>query len=131
MVQLVNYRIFRKYMRDLCKRLGKSLNILTHSFRNFSMVLGKVLAPKSVLCQFSEIRNPQFIVNKNAALLKDLSKIFDCFSHNLLIAKLNAYGFSAGSLRLLQDYLSKWKQKTNINSVRSSWEVIYSEFSRS
>ena len=118
-------------MRDLCKRLGKSLNILTHSFRSFSMVLGKVLAPKSVLCQFSEIRNPQFIVNKNAALLKDLSKIFDCLSHNLFIAKLNAYGFSVGSLRLLQDYLSNWKQITNINSVRSSWEEIYSEFSRS
>ena len=131
MVQLVCYRIFRKYMRDLWKRLGKRLNILTHSLRSFSMVLGKVLAPKIVFCQFSEIRNPQLIVNKNTALLTDLSKIFDCFSHNLFIAKLNAYGFSVGSLRLLQDYLSNWKQITNINSVCSSWEEIYSEFTMS
>ena len=40
------------------------------------------------------------------ALLTDLSKAFDCLSHDLLIAKLNAYGFSVAALRLVLDYLS-------------------------
>ena len=39
------------------------------------------------------------------ALLTDLSKAFDCLDHELLIAKLNAYGFSLPALRLIHDYL--------------------------
>ena len=44
------------------------------------------------------------------ALLTDLSKAFDCLSHDLLIAKLHAYGLDIDSLNIPQDYLSSRKQ---------------------
>ena len=38
-------------------------------------------------------------------LLTDLSKAFDCLPHKLIIAKLNAYGFSLSALKLMESYL--------------------------
>ena len=58
------------------------------------------------------------------ALLSDLSKAFDCLSHDLLIAKLSAYGFSMAALRLVQNYLSNRIQRTKINTEYSSWKKI-------
>ena len=58
------------------------------------------------------------------ALLTDLSKAFDCLSHQLLIAKLHAYGFSLNAPRLVHSYLTNRKQRTKINTKYSSWEEI-------
>ena len=59
------------------------------------------------------------------ALLTDLSKAFDCLDHELLIVKLNAYGFSLPALRLINDYLSNRRQQTRIVNSFSDWfEVI-------
>ena len=57
-----------------------------------------------------------------SALLMDLSKELDCLSHDLLMAKLNAYRFKLAALRLIQNYLPNWKQRTKINTEYSSRE---------
>ena len=54
-----------------------------------------------------------------AAILTDLSNVFDCFFHKLIIAKLNAYGVSLPALKLIYDYLSKRQQRTKINQYFS------------
>ena len=60
------------------------------------------------------------------ALLTDLSKAFDCLPHNLLAAKLSAYGFDNNSKRFLLDYLTNCKQRFKIGKVYSPWDEITS-----
>ena len=57
-------------------------------------------------------------------LLTDLSKAFDCLKHDLLIAKLNAYGFGYNAIKLLFNYLTERSQRVRINSNYSSWNKI-------
>ena len=46
-----------------------------------------------------------------AAVLTDLSKAFGCINDELLIAKLNAYGFDSRSLKFISTYLNFRKKK--------------------
>ena len=55
-----------------------------------------------------------------SALFMDLSKVFDTINHDLLIAKLKAYGFSKEARKLMKSYLRNRKQKVRINDKFSS-----------
>ena len=57
-------------------------------------------------------------------LLTDLSKAFDCLIHDLLIAKLHAYGFDYSALKLIHNYLTGRCQRIRINSRYNSWNDI-------
>ena len=52
-------------------------------------------------------------------LLTDLSKAFDCLNHDLLIAKLEAYGFDDKSLAYIYSHLSERKHRTKVNNSYS------------
>ena len=57
-------------------------------------------------------------------ILMDLSKGYDCLPHDLMVAKLEAYGISKESLQLISDYLSYRKQRTKIGSAYSDWANV-------
>ena len=59
-------------------------------------------------------------------LLTDLSKAFECINHELLIAKLHAYGFSLESLIFIQSYLTNQIQRVKINSSFSEYSNVES-----
>ena len=58
------------------------------------------------------------------AVLMDLSKAFDTLNHDLLLAKLNAYGFSKDSLTLIRSYFKNTWQRTKISTAFSSWTEL-------
>ena len=59
------------------------------------------------------------------AVMTDLSKAFDCLHHELLIAKLDAYGFDIKSVELIQQYLSNRKQRVKVGNAYSSWKEMF------
>ena len=96
----------------------------------------KILSPK--LCGFRKghstqhallnlLRNWQKTVDKSVVIgtvLMDLSKVYGCLPHDLLIAKLSAYGFEDSATSLISDYLSKRYQRLKIGSAFSSYPEI-------
>ena len=60
------------------------------------------------------------------AIFMDLSKAFDTINHELLVAKLEAYGFNKNALDILLDYLSDRWQRIKINISFSTWAEILS-----
>ena len=118
-----NEKIYKENYRPICK------------LSPFSKVFEKILAKQigsfmneklsDKLCGFRKGFSTQHalihllenwrhhIENKEivGAVFCDLSKAFDTIPHDLLIAKLEAYGFSNESLRLIYGYLRNRKQR--------------------
>jgi hypothetical protein len=59
-------------------------------------------------------------------ILMDLSKAFDLIPHDLLVAKLSAYGFSAEACGLIKSYLSNRLQRVKIDQNLSEWSTLRS-----
>ena len=77
------------------------------------------LIPMEELWKLANDKNDVF-----GALLIDLSKAFDCMSHELLIAKISAYGFDDLSTMLIKSYLSNRQQRTKVGNELSEWLQI-------
>ena len=60
------------------------------------------------------------------AVLMDLSKAFDCVPHDLLIAKMHAYGFDFNTLTFFYSYLKNRKQSVKINNTLSTFMSLIS-----
>ena len=62
---------------------------------------------------------------KVGTIFMDLSKAFHTLNDNLLLAKLNAYGFSLNAIKFVQSYLSEQFQRANINNNFREWCKIF------
>ena len=96
--------------------------------------VNKFLSPK--ICGYRQGYNTQHAVIKLVgtckktlntkgfvgAVFMDLSKAIDCLNHELLFAKLNAYGFSTNVIRMMCSYLTGRRQRVKVKGSFSSWK---------
>ena len=59
-----------------------------------------------------------------SGLFMDLSKAFDTINHEVLLAKLKAYGFPLNAVKLMHSYLKNRKQQVKINNKFSSENIV-------
>ena len=123
----------------------RPVSILPHMSKVFERILYKHIDTfmtarfSPYLCGFRKNHNAQYSLlkmietwkkhldkgEKIGVILMDLTKAFDTINHSLLLAKLDAYGFSRTSLKLMQNYLCNRQQRISINGSFSDWtEVI-------
>ena len=57
-------------------------------------------------------------------IFMDLSKAFDSINHDLLLAKLKAYGFSENALKLMCSYLNDRRQEVQIDNNFSLYNKV-------
>ena len=96
-------------------------------YDQISLYMESYLSP--FLCGFRKGLSTQYCImgmlekwsgNIAGAVFTDLSKAFDCLGHELLVAKLEAYGFDFQSLDYIYSYLSHRKQRTKVNKTFSA-----------
>ena len=102
-------KIFERIIHDqLSEYLEKYLNSILCRFRKAHSTQHALF---KLLQTWQEELDKGGFVGK---LLMDLSKAYDCLPHDLLVAKLEAYGVGTAALNLISNYLSHLKQRTKI-----------------
>ena len=119
----------------------RPISLLPTVSKVFERLIKKQIEPfintwlSKFLCGFRKGYNPQYAIlnmlrdwqkslntsGRVGAVLMDLSKAFDCLPHDLIIAKMAAYGFGHQALRLFPSYLTNRKHRVRIGSSISEY----------
>ena len=114
-------------MKNSLRPGGGADSASTESCQTSFLLIEKNYSTQHVLLRL--IENWRRCLDENkvvGAVLMDLSKVFDCLSHELLIAKLDAYGFNENTIRLVYSYLTNRKQSVKIKRFLSALKRILS-----
>ena len=123
------------------KQNYRPITILTPVSKIYERLIENQIKPFSLefvnpmLCGFRENYSTQhallrFIEKCKKVWMKGIvlvlfSKSFDCLNHELLVAELEAYGFSRNALTFIHSYLYNSKQRVKVNGSYNEWKYIY------
>ena len=127
----VNYRpisVTGTFSKILERYIQNKVNDYVESFLSiFIAAYRKKYSTNNVLIRLIEnwklhLDNKEFV----GAVLMDLSKAFDCVPHDLLIAKMHAYGFDLDTLVLFFSYMKNRKQGVKVNNKIDNFMTLIS-----
>ena len=114
-------KIYERYIRNsVIPFVDNLLSVLISAYR-------QTYSSNHVLIRL--IENWKQSLDKNkfvGVVLMDLSKAFDCIPRELLIAKMDAYGFDLNSLTFFYSYLKNRKQSVKINNTCRIFQILLS-----
>ena len=112
-------KIFQNFMKgQLMSFIENHLSVFLSAHRS------SYSSQHVLICLIEEWRQKLDSDHFVGAVLMDLSKAFDCIPHDLLIAKLSAYGLNDEALAYIFSYLSGRKQSVKLNNYYSLFQLI-------
>ena len=129
-LQKKNYRpvsllphISKAFERVIHKQMTNYMtDKLAHSITGFRKLLG---TQNSLVVMLEKRKGALHKGEYVSELFMDLSKAFDTINHDLLIAKLKAYGFSNEGFNLMKIYLKNRRGATGLYRWPPSFQFVY------
>ena len=105
--------MFQKFTKGVCL-YDQIYDFFENKFSRYQCGFRKNFNTQNAL--LSMVEKMLLVRDKKEVCGTILSKLFDCISHDLLIAKLNASGLDQNGLNVIHNYLSGRSRKNKVSS---------------
>ena len=105
--------MFQKFTKGVCL-YDQIYDFFENKFSRYQCGFRKSFNTQNAL--LSMVEKMLLVRDKKEVCGTILSKLFDCISHDLLIAKLNASGLDQNGLNVIHNYLSGRSRKNKVSS---------------
>ena len=113
-------KIYERYIHNSLSSYAETI------LSNFISAYKKSYSSNHVLLRLIENWKKSRAKSFVGTILMDLSKAFDCISHDLLAAKHDSYGLSEGAVTFVHSYLKRIKQGVKIIGSESVFQMLLS-----
>ena len=114
--------IDKVYEKLLCNQLNEHFEQILHPFMS---AYRKKYSCETTTVRLVEDWKLSLDQGESVCVLStDMSKAFDSMNHNLLLAKLKAYGLTKSAIELLNSFFTERKNRVKLQNFCSDWKTM-------